>query len=114
MRGSLLFLGVFVALGFGCAQQKPPNGEPQTKELKKGEAVDGKAGPAQEDFPRKIIYTARVDLDVNDFDAATKKVGQIADQYKGYVAASYVTGSPGSPRNGSWTIRVPVESFEPF
>ncbi len=104
MRGPLFFVGVLVTLSFGCAQQNAPNVKQQA-ELKKanGEGVggraDGNAAPAQEEVP---------------FDAATKQLGQIANQYKGYVAASYVTGSPGSPRNGSWTVRVPVESFEPF
>jgi hypothetical protein len=69
---------------------------------------------ADEALPRKIIYTAQVDLNVNDFDQATEQLGQIAKQHKGYVAKSYVTGSPGSPRNGIWTVRVPVENFEPF
>jgi hypothetical protein len=67
-----------------------------------------------EPLPRKIIYTANVDLNVNDFDNAAEQLGQITKQHKGYVAKSYVTGSPGSPRTGNWTVRVPVDNFEPF
>jgi len=32
----------------------------------------------------------------------------------GFVSASHVTGSPGRPRSGRWTVRVPVDRFGEF
>ncbi len=75
---------------------------------------DGAAPPAPDSLPHKIIYTAKVDLNVADFDQASDQLDQLAKTNKGYVAQSYVNGSPGSPRTGSWTVRVPVEHFEAF
>jgi hypothetical protein len=110
-----------VALGLGCGRQDAPNAKFQDGERMKDEAAApagqggrGAANPGPGDVPRKIVYTANVDLDVGDFDKATEQLGTIREQYKGIVAKSYVTGSPGSPRNGNWTIRVPVDNFLAF
>lgn len=78
------------------------------------------AGDAEKPVPgasalqRKIIYTADVDLVVEDFDAIPSEVKKLADRFGGYIAGSNVSGSPGSPRSGEWTIRVPVERFDEF
>jgi hypothetical protein len=123
MRLPLIALGVLSAMILGCgAQSNAPN---QFRGEVKKAAGDPAAGaqegradntkqPADEPLPRKIIYTAQVDLNVNDFDNAVEQLGQIAKKQGGYVAKSYVSGSPGSPRTGNWTIRVPVDNFEPF
>lgn len=64
--------------------------------------------------PRKIVYTGRVELVVEDFDAAREGLMQQLAEHEGYVARSEVSGRPGEPRRGSWTVRVPVERFEAF
>lgn len=61
--------------------------------------------------PRRIIYTANVDLVVEEFEGIPGKVVELAEQFGGYVASSSVVGQPGYPRRGSWTIRVPVERY---
>ena len=61
--------------------------------------------------PRRIIYTAHIDLVVEEFEAVPHKVAALAEQFGGYVASSDVQGQPGSPRHGTWTIRVPVERY---
>jgi hypothetical protein len=63
---------------------------------------------------RKIIYTANVDLVVDDFDKAVEEVHKLMTAHAAYVARSEVRGSPGVPRSGTWTIRVPVDSFPDF
>ncbi len=61
---------------------------------------------------RKIIHTANISLAVEDFEPIPQKVAALAAQCDGYVARSNVSGSPGQPRRGSWTIRVPVGRFQ--
>jgi hypothetical protein len=122
MRFTFVVLGILSALSFGCGSQTDAPGQFRAAKRAEDGAAEGAPAlkqanaqqQADEALPRKIIYTAQVDLNVNDFDQATEQLGQIAKQHKGYVAKSYVTGSPGSPRNGIWTVRVPVENFEPF
>ncbi len=70
--------------------------------------------PAEAALKRKIVYTAEVDLIVEDFEPVPEQVETLAEQFDAYVANSTVSGSPGSPRTGHWTIRVPVERYEEF
>jgi hypothetical protein len=82
-----------------------------------GEAKDEAANPAKgkEAVPRKIIYKAQVELIVEDFDQASASLLRLVKERSGaYVAKSDVQGTPGSPRVGVWTLRVPVDHFEPF
>jgi hypothetical protein len=83
-----------------------------------------KAGPAGEAEPaapaeakpadRKIIYSAKIDVIVDDFDAAQARLIQFAKEQDAYVARSELSGTPGTPRRGSWTIRVPAAHFDTF
>jgi hypothetical protein len=81
------------------AIETSPSGGLQTSAVKTG-------------LPRKIIHTASISLVVEDFALIPKKVVELATQFDGYVAKSNVSGSPGQPRRGSWTIRSPVDTFE--
>lgn len=65
-------------------------------------------------MPRRIIYTAEVDLIVDRLSSAETVLLRLVNQYHGYVATNEVAGSPGSPRRGTWTVRVPVQRFEEF
>jgi hypothetical protein len=60
---------------------------------------------------RKIVYRADVDLVVELFDPLPEQIEAAVKQHGGFVSASNITGSPGSPRSGRWTIRVPVDRF---
>jgi hypothetical protein len=86
--------------------KKPPEGRPAAVE----------AQPAKpEAVSRKIIYTTSIEVVVEDFDAAERELLQLLKAQDGaYIAKSDVRGSPGTPRSGSWTIRVPVSGFEAF
>jgi hypothetical protein len=77
-------------------------------------AKDGQGQPAQEKMPRKIIYTAMINLIVEDFTKADQDLIQLVKTYKGYVISSEVSGSPGAPRTGQWKVRVPIDQFDPF
>jgi len=63
---------------------------------------------------RKIIYTATLDILVEDFPATITAVEQLADDFDAIVANSALDTAPGRPRSGNWTIRVPVERYEEF
>lgn len=63
---------------------------------------------------RKIIYTADAELVVEDFSSVPSQVEALAERFDAYVASSNVTGSPGRPRSGQWTIRVPAERYDEF
>jgi len=60
---------------------------------------------------RKIIYTADVELVVEDFDPIPAKVAKLAADFGGIVASSAETGSAGHRRTGRWTLRVPVSRY---
>ncbi len=63
---------------------------------------------------RKIIYTATIDLVVEEFDRSQEQLLQMLKEQGGYVAHSETRGIPGQKRSGSWTVRVPIEHFDAF
>ena len=63
---------------------------------------------------RKIIYSANVELVVEDFDGMADKVAALAKQFDAYVAGSNLTGSTGETRRGNWKLRVPTARFDEF
>jgi hypothetical protein len=64
--------------------------------------------------PRKIIYTATVEMTVEDLTGSGKKLLSLVQKHHGYVASTQVGGDPGAPRKGQWTLRVPVGEFDTF
>ena len=54
--------------------------------------------PGTEALQRKIIYTATVNLVVEQFDPVPAEVEALVKRFEAYVAHSQITGSPGSPR----------------
>ena len=82
-------------------------GKKPAKDMESGKAIK----PATQ---RKIIYTATLDLVVEDFSPIPAKVGELANRFDGYIAGSDISGSAGLQRNGSWKIRVPVDRDEKF
>jgi hypothetical protein len=74
----------------------------------------GQPLPGSNALQRKIIYTADVELVVEEFDSIPAKVETLVEEFEGYVAGSTVTGAPGRPRSGQWTIRVPVQRYGTF
>lgn len=78
------------------------------------EPGSGKPLPSSDALQRKIIYTANIELVVENFGSIPADVEALAKDFGGYVASSNVTGSPGRPRRGQWTIRVPVGRYDEF
>lgn len=63
---------------------------------------------------RKIIYTASLSLVVEELSKAQKNLARLVRERGGYIAETNVGGSSGSPRQGTWKVRVPVEQYEAF
>jgi hypothetical protein len=51
---------------------------------------------------------------VDDFGKAEAELMALVKDCKGYVARSDLHGTVGTPRSGSWTVRVPAPRFEDF
>jgi hypothetical protein len=72
------------------------------------------AAQGGEPTSRRVIHTADLDLLVDDIDSARRQLLALAEQFKGFVAASETGGSPGVPRSGRWTVRIPVGKYSEF
>lgn len=125
MRWWLFSLVVAAALGCGAASKsptRPPSaGEaaaPMSATTEKAmPGTEGKSKPVPPGTAaqgRKIIHTATVELVVENFDPVQAQVEAVVRQFDGYVARSNVSGLPGRPRSGQWTVRVPVARYEGF
>jgi hypothetical protein len=113
-----LSLLVVVALGCGAATE---NARMTAKSATRPDSAAGEARqpssaamPANSTDRRKIIYRATVELVVDNFDPVQKNVDVLVEQFHGYLAKSNISGRPGVPRSGRWTIRVPVEEYNDF
>jgi hypothetical protein len=116
-----------ILLAAGCAEEsKKPRapGESQAKNEKAAakspsaslESVrrNKKGSESADAVQRKIIYTATVNLVVEHFDPVPAQVEALANRFDAYVARSQLTGSPGVPRHGQWTLRVAADRYEAF
>lgn len=63
---------------------------------------------------RKIIFTANIQLVVDEFEGVSKAVSELAKKHGGFAASSNIIGSEGEPRRGDWTLRIPSQNFETF
>jgi hypothetical protein len=111
--------------GIGGAKDKkaPAGGQAPAAaaEVKQEKALAGEVKEDRRDgnakkrnAPRKIIYTGQAELVVQDFDEALDALEVILRENGGYIAGKTVTGEPGQPRYGRWTLRIPEANFETF
>ena len=105
----------------GCAKTEPgsPSLASQPMEAGKAMASGGAASseaPAQKapEMPRKIIYTADVQLAAVNLDDAGGKIEASVKALGGYVSGRNLTGASGEARTGVWTVRMPSDKFDAF
>ncbi len=113
----------------GCGSTEYPTEADMTDNAELGSMDEGDDGSAagvaetkpvdlktikSEDFKRRIVRTGEMELHVEDFSQVPSTVSELVNKYTGYIASSNVTGSTGSTRHGTWTLRVPSERFEEF
>jgi Domain of unknown function (DUF4349) len=128
MRTSIILTAASVLFLFGCGSDpgRSPResmisakksgkeaAAPQAKEGGPQEPGAGRQEPA-EPTPRKIIYTSQVEMVVEDLEHSETELKRLIQEEKAYVAKSELHGSPGSPRSGTWTIRVPSDHLDSF
>jgi hypothetical protein len=114
-------LGAVVITGCGEKLAQKPNdatsGKPSGGHLSNIAATAGVEGKTPDKanakaVQRKIIYTAGVNLVVEEFDSVPAKIDALVARFGAYVASSEITGSPGSPRRAKWTLRVPADRYD--
>ncbi len=88
---------------------KQKDGMPDEKAL---QALAGAAVKEDKaETPRKVIYTANLDIVVEDFDKASDELTKALREQNATIASSDVRGESGMPRSGKWTIRVPEARY---
>ncbi|HEY3248441.1 MAG TPA: DUF4349 domain-containing protein, partial [bacterium] len=89
-------------------------GAPGVTNLRSAPPVAPSAAQPQKTFPqfdgRKIVRTAQLAVDVDQFDDASRRLVQIAERAGGFVAESSYTEDTGVPA-GSFTLRIPAARF---
>ena len=63
---------------------------------------------------RKIVYRTTVDVVVEDFGPVPAQIEALVKRFDAYLARSNVTGTPGAPRMGQWTVRGPADRYDAF
>lgn len=101
--------------GGADAAKRAPASPNVLSEMSSASPAEGGATPAAVPaLPRKIIYTGSVALRTDDLDAAEKKLDAMVKQFNGYLGSASRSGTKGSQRSGSWTIRIPSTGYGSF
>lgn len=97
--------------GYGLYAAEPAEAE-ESDEIAGGSEADATADHyAQSQV--KLIYTAYLELEVLDFDAARKDLSQRVEEMGGYCESSNLYNY-GRSRSASYTVRVPSEQYRAF
>lgn len=134
MRSKIHFAGravafiLFFILLAGCGNNAPQSdsvapvgasesaASPMADEPALSKSSGGSVARAQakSTLARKIIYTAAVSLVAEKLNPAQKKLEALVRQSKGYIAETNIGGESGTPRTGTWKVRVPVDGYQNF
>lgn len=109
----LAVLGLFVV---GCSDSAPKMAAGRA-DRKEARAPEKKAAANEADgqeVQRKIIFTGRIQLQVEDYTVAMQGLQTLVEEVKGYIARSDEQNSPGSPRYAELVVRVPVGELQGF
>ena len=77
---------------------------------------DVTADPVANRDNTKVIYTAEAVLQTTEFDEACNSIRELTKQLGGYMENEYISNSSSSNTNrkGSFSVRVPAESYDQF
>jgi hypothetical protein len=137
--GQLLFSLLTVALFIfpGCAMNRgssmsavPPPGMPAPSGRSLGDVDKSTRNTADEreeqspvttteqskkyEGPRMIIYTGRINMEVNDVEAAAKRLADMVKESHGYYITSSISKSGESGKSGTFTIKIPADILTSF
>ena len=124
----LILTGVLSCVLVGCSQQYATSdarmaaGKTTAEEAdldlgRSGGEKSGKSGtadPAKMEIERKIIYTADLSIVVEDFSPVEESIQRLVKQFGGYISNSNLNKANQKRRKGTWTVRIPVDSFQDF
>ena len=80
---------------------------------KDSEAESGQDQPGKV-TERKIIYTASLEVVVEQFDDVQSKISKLVDQNDGFISSANIDRMTGERRSGRWTVRIPVANYREF
>ena len=109
-RWTICLFCCWFAAGCGAAEQ--PTGSASPPVLASPNLASGEQATAT---ARKIVFTAQVDVLVEDMAQAQQRLNDLiakVQQAGGYVSHQEVSGTAGSRRHGTWTVRVPQTRFD--
>lgn len=103
----------------GCGMQAPPPRIPASDSpAEAAKALPGQdqtAGDGAEGkLKRQIIYTANLQLAVEEFSGLPERITALVEDHGGFIAHSNLTGRTGAPRGATWKIRIPVIKYGDF
>jgi uncharacterized coiled-coil protein SlyX len=75
---------------------------------------EARTEPSKAIANRKIIYTASMDVVVEQFDGVEAKLNSLVESHGGFIASANIGRMQGESRNGYWTVRVPVDEYTDF
>ena len=113
----LLWLLSLAACGAASSGADSTTGD-SAAQAENGAAMDAAASESTADFSAvrenaKLILSADLTLETQDYDATCTAVEQMTAEAGGYIQSSGNAGEKGS-RTANYTLRVPQEQFETF
>lgn len=112
-QGCLIALLVFVGCGNDQQYQslaKSSPGDTTTAGVEESSAGQGSSAK----IDRKIVYTARIDLVVDNFAQTQQKITALVAEVGGYVATFREDRRYGDQLAGNWVVRLPAQEFDHF
>lgn len=117
MTRSAYWIGFLLCCSFlGCGVSAPsPTASSTPTSTQIHSAPNSGTGESPASSPRKIIFTAQVDVVVEDMTIAQQRLSTLIEGVQkvgGYVAHQEVQGTAGAQRRGTWTVRAPLYEFD--
>lgn len=124
MKQAYLAFGVLALMLAGCGTQEASmaakRAAPDSMEAG-GAAMASAPGmaaapeaPKVPALPRKIIYTADVNLISEDLSKTGGQIEAKVKEFSGYISGRQIDGTAGTTRTANWTVRIPAEKFDAF
>ena len=117
LLGALLLAGLLIGQVSGCGAGGPPANAISAPAAQAIPKSDSDTQTHANSTSRKIVFTAQVDVVVEDIGKAHHGLSTMiasVEQTGGYLSHQELQGATGSPRRGTWTIRVPQPQFDNF
>jgi hypothetical protein len=111
MKNRYVFAVLSMLLSLGCGSRNAPGNRLVCADNLKQLAL---SVSAVEPLGRKMVYTANLQILVEEFEKAEVQLAKLAKEQKGFIAQSEITGASTAERTGKWTVRVPLDRFETF